>query len=83
MLDINPSMYSLIIFSLLTLIQIISYFIKDRFAVPGSLRVIWVFFLVITISEWVSFTFALWIIALLAFNALREFFYILQKTINH
>lgn len=74
MLDINPSIYSLIIFALLTLLQSISYLLKNRFAVPGSLRVIWIFFLVITISEWVSFTFALWIIALLAFYALREFF---------
>ncbi|MFC1650752.1 hypothetical protein ACFL2X_04215 [Candidatus Latescibacterota bacterium] len=30
--------------------------------------------MVITISEWISFTIALWIIALLAFYALREFF---------
>ena len=74
MLDINPSIYSLIVFALLTLLQSISYLLKDRFVVPGTLRVIWIFFLVITISEWVSFTFALWIIALLAFYALREFF---------
>ena len=74
MLGIDPSIYSLIIFALLTLLQIISYFVKDRIAVHGSLRVMWVLFLVITLSEWVSFTISLWIIALLAFYALREFF---------
>lgn len=73
MLDIS-SIYSLLILSLLTLLQGISYLSKGRFTTPGSLKLIWFFFLVITISEWLSFTFALWLLALYSFFTLREFF---------
>jgi phosphatidate cytidylyltransferase len=41
---------------------------------PTSFKFVWVFFLAITISEWLSFTLAIWILALLSFCSLREFF---------
>ncbi|MHC4395298.1 MAG: hypothetical protein ACYS1A_06545 [Planctomycetota bacterium] len=74
MIDLNPSIYSLIALALLTILLGISYLSKGRLTTPASVKFIWVFFLAITISEWLSFTFALWILALLSFCALREFF---------
>ena len=74
MIDLNPSIYSPIALVLLTILLGISYLSKGRLTIPASVRFIWVFFLAITISEWISFTFALWILALLSFCALREFF---------
>ncbi|MHC4737812.1 MAG: hypothetical protein ACYS9Y_02805 [Planctomycetota bacterium] len=74
MIDLRPSICSPIALVLLTILLGISYLSKGRLTLPASVRFIWVFFLAITISEWVSFTFALWILALLSFCALREFF---------
>ena len=74
MTDPNPSLYSLIVLIPLTILLCISYLSRGRLETPGLLRFIWLFFLVITISEWISFVFALWILALLSFFALREYF---------
>ena len=74
MTDPDPSLHSLVVLVLLTILLGISYLSRDRLATPGLLRFIWLFFLVITISEWISFIFALWILALLSFFALREYF---------
>jgi phosphatidate cytidylyltransferase len=74
MIDLNPSIYSLIAFVLLTIFLGISYLSKSRLAIPAFLKFIWVFFLAITVSEWFSFAFVPWILAVLSFCALREFF---------
>ena len=74
MTDPDPSLYSLVALVLLTILLGISYLSRGRLATPGLLRFVWLFFLVITISEWISFIFALWILALLSFCALREYF---------
>ncbi len=73
MLDNIPTIYSLIIFISLSLLQIVNFLKKNRHELTGSLQILWIFFLVVTISEWVSFTIALWILAFLSFYALREF----------
>ena len=74
MLDTIPSMYSLILFISLSLLQIILYLKKNRSEFIGSFQILWVFFLVLTVSEWASFTIGLWILAFLSFYVLREFF---------
>ena len=74
MIDLNPSIYSLVALVSLTILLGISYISKSRLTTPVSFKFVWVFFLAITISEWLSFTLALWILALLSFCALREFF---------
>lgn len=73
MLDTIPSIYFLICFALLSLLQIILYLNKNRPEFIGSLQILWVFFLVLTISEWISFTIALWILAFFSFYVLREY----------
>lgn len=74
MTDSGPSVFSLIAVALLTLFWAGSYFYKGRLSGPAGLRVIWVLFLAIALSEWHSFTWAIWILALLSFCSLREFF---------
>jgi phosphatidate cytidylyltransferase len=39
---------------------------------------LWAFFLVFGVAEWVSFSVAVWILALLSFHALREYFSLLD-----
>ena len=40
---------------------------------PSYLRYLWAFFLVLAVSEWVSFTVAIWMLAVFSFLALREY----------
>jgi phosphatidate cytidylyltransferase len=72
-LDPNPSIYSLTGFALLSLLQIILYLRKKRSEFIGSLQILWIFFLVLTLSEWISFAIALWILAFFSFYVLREY----------
>ena len=74
MLDNVPSLFSVVVAFLLTILHGISYLSRNRFSLPPVLRFVWIFFAVIAISEWVSFETALWITAVLSFFALREFF---------
>ena len=74
MIDLDPSIYSLTALVLLTVLLTISHLSKGRLSMPACFQFIWIFFLTIAISEWLSFTLALWILALLSFCALREFF---------
>jgi len=74
MTDLDPSIYSLRVVVLLTVILLISYLCKGRFTNTAYLRSVWVFFLAIAASEWISFTVTIWILTLLSFCALREFF---------
>lgn len=73
MLDNTPTIYSLIIFITLSLLQIVRYLKKNRSELTGSVQILWIFFLVVTVSEWISFTIALWILAFISFYVLREF----------
>ncbi len=41
---------------------------------PGSLRCLWIFFVVFSAATWLSPTVAIWILALTSFGALREYF---------
>ena len=74
MTDPNPSIYSLFMVVLLTVFWGGFHLLKGRLSAPAALRLIWVLFLAMAVSEWLSFTLALWILALLSFCSLREFF---------
>jgi phosphatidate cytidylyltransferase len=50
----------------------------SRIRVPESLRVLWILFLVASVTEWFSFTAAIWILGFFAFAALREYFSLLD-----
>ncbi len=73
MLDTIPSMYSLILFISLSLLQVVLYLQKNRPEFISSLQILWILFLVLTISEWISFSIALWMLAFLSFYIFREF----------
>ena len=73
MLDISPSIYSVAGLLLLTLFQLVFFFSRGRLATPPSFRPLWFFFLAMTLADWVSFSLALWLLALLSFCALREY----------
>ncbi len=74
MIDLEPSLYSLLAFVVLTVLLVGFRLDKSRLAQGAALKFVWVFLLAITVSEWLSFTVALWILAVLSFCALREFF---------
>ena len=73
MIDTIPSIFSPTLFISLSLLQIVLYLKKIRHESTGSLQILWIFLLVLTISEWISFSIALWILAFLSFYVLREF----------
>ena len=82
MLDSSPSVYSLIFFSFLTLLHVVLYLCKNRPNCFGSFQIFWILFLVTILSEWVSFSFALWTLAFLSFYVLREFISLVQIRIE-
>ena len=47
---------------------------KGRFTPPGYLYYFWVFLLVCVVTDFFSFTPAVWLMALVSFRALREYF---------
>ena len=69
----SSSIYSLVIFAGLSAFRVIELFSRGRLTIPASLRPLWGLFLAIAVSEWVSFTAALWILAVMSFLALREY----------
>jgi len=73
MLDVTPSVYSLIILALLSVVQVASLLSKGRLGALPSFRPLWELFLALSVSEWISFPVALWIFAIISFCALREY----------
>jgi len=73
MLDSGPSVYSLVLLIVATIVQATSYLSKGRFLAPTAVRPLWGLFLAISVAEWVSFSVALWLLALVSFCALREY----------
>ena len=73
MLDTYPSIYSLVGLVLLTIIQMVAFLSKGRFQAPATLRPLWSLVLAIAVAEWVSFSLALWLLAIISFCALREY----------
>ena len=73
MLDTDPSIYSLVGLVLLTIILMVAFLSKGRFLAPATLRPLWSLVLAIAVAEWVSFSLALWLLAIISFCALREY----------
>lgn len=72
MLDEAPSVVSIAILVLLTLLIAAGRFRTGRFRTP--VRIIWVLFALLTVAEWISFGVAVWLFAVFSFVALREYF---------
>jgi phosphatidate cytidylyltransferase len=73
MLDTGQSIYSFVLLLALTCIAGISWLSKGRLNLPIASRSLWILLLVITVSEWISFGVALWLLAIISFCALREY----------
>ena len=68
-----PSMTIVAVFISLTVITIIGK-TSRRFSLPSYLSYTWLFFLSFTLADNVSFPVGLWLLAVLSFIALREYF---------
>jgi phosphatidate cytidylyltransferase len=73
MLEIGQSIYSLVLLLILTFVKGVSYLSKGRLNISAAFRPLWILLLVITVAEWVSFSLALWLLAIISFCALREY----------
>ncbi len=74
-----PRITPVVLFGLLSVILLIRNLATARGAggrssPPGYLGYLWAFLLVFAVADWVSFTVAVWITALISFRALREYF---------
>ncbi|WP_136082944.1 hypothetical protein [Pontiella desulfatans] len=58
---------------MVTIVQVASFLSKGRFRAPTATRPLLALFLAITVAEWVSYSVALWLLALISFCALREY----------
>jgi phosphatidate cytidylyltransferase len=59
---------------LLGLVILAARLSRGRFQIPGCLSYFWLFLLVCVITDSISFTPAVWLIAIISFRALREYF---------
>lgn len=73
MLDACPSILSVVALAVMAVFKAASLLSKGRITTPPSFRSLWIFFLAITLAEWVSFSIALWLLAFVSFCALREY----------
>ncbi|MBT8041982.1 MAG: hypothetical protein KJN98_02330 [Pontiella sp.] len=73
MLDVSPSIYSLIALFVLAGVQLAALFSKGRLEAPSALRSLWIFFSAIALADWFSFCGAMWLLAFVSFCALREY----------
>jgi phosphatidate cytidylyltransferase len=80
MLDPSPSILSLVLF-VVALISLVLDRIRSQADLPPSLRYLAALFGLLALADWVSFSVAIWIMALFAFFALREFFSLLDLRI--
>jgi phosphatidate cytidylyltransferase len=74
LLDSAPSPFSLGFLALLSLLLVLGSASRGRVSVPHYLRYLWGFFLLLSVADWISFHWAIWMFAGYAFLALREFF---------
>jgi phosphatidate cytidylyltransferase len=71
----SPASISLIaIFGVLTIIRITRVFARRRFLFDSYLSYSWLFFLSLIVSELISFSIGIWVLALVSFWAIREYF---------
>jgi phosphatidate cytidylyltransferase len=63
---------------LLTLLLPLRWFARLRFPLSGHLPYLWTFFLAFAVAEFLTFPAAVWIVALLCFLALKEYFTLVE-----
>jgi phosphatidate cytidylyltransferase len=64
----------LLLLVLLSLVLLVARFRWSRLSLPGYLHYFWAFLLVCVVADFFSFTPAVWLMALVSFRALREYF---------
>jgi len=69
-----PDIVPLILFGALSAFLVVSRVTRGRYAAPGYLSHLCAFLFVLLVARWISLPAALWILALLSFLALREYF---------
>jgi len=69
-----PKTTVVLIFLCLSLFSILKRIFKIKFTYDSYLNYLWTFSLIFAVSEAISFKIAIWILALLCFVALREYF---------
>lgn len=70
----SPFFYSLVLLGALTALLAAQALSGARFAVPSYVRYLWGLLLVLNVAEGVSFTLAIWMLAVFSFQVLREYF---------
>jgi phosphatidate cytidylyltransferase len=63
-----------LLFLVLSLVLAIAALSRNRFPIPGYLGYVWIFLLICVVTDFYSFTPAVWLMALVSFRALREYF---------
>jgi phosphatidate cytidylyltransferase len=71
---VQPQYCLLLFLGVLTALLLARALGFSRVIVPSYLRYLWTFALILSVSEWLSFTIALWMLAFFSFLALREYF---------
>lgn len=74
MTDNIPTISLAIIFGALLIIRIVRVFTRKRFPFDSYLSYSWLFFLSLIVSELISFSIGIWVLALVSFWAIREYF---------
>lgn len=69
-----PQLSLLLVLGALSVILLVHVLKRSTGEMQAYLRYLWTFCLVLCISEWVSFTAAIWVLAFFSFLALREYF---------
>jgi len=69
----------LLVVGLLLIAELMS---KGRFSLPGYLAYFWIFLLICVITDFFSFTPAVWLMAIVSFRALREYFSLVDLRIE-
>ncbi len=64
----------LLLLLLLGLVLLLARFSRGRFSLPGYLGYFWAFLLVCVVADFLSFAAAVWLMAVISFRALREYF---------
>ena len=70
---VQPQFFSLLLLGALSVLLLAPALGMSRIAVPSYLRYLWTFLLVLNVSGWISFTAAIWMLAIFSFLALREY----------
>jgi len=77
MLDPSPSLLSIALFGAALALLLLDR-IRRRAALPPPLRYLAALFGLLALADWLSFSFAIWLMAFFAFSALREYFSLLD-----